>query len=204
MLNNSEVPKRILFFGDSLTQYATLPQGYITLLNASLERENRSAKFSLIGAGIGGDKIYDLYLRLEDDVLNQHPDKVVIMIGINDIWHKTSGIGTDQVKFKRFYEAVISRLQTKNIQIVLVTPTLIGEYKNLRNSQDQDLELYAEIIRELAETHTCELIDLRKIFTGYIQKHNTNNAEFGVLTYDKVHLNNIGNQLIHDAFSDLF
>jgi lysophospholipase L1-like esterase len=201
MLSNSEVPKRILFFGDSLTQYATLPQGYITLLNSSLERENRSENFSLIAAGIGGDKIYDLYLRLEDDVLNKHPDKVVIMIGINDIWHKTSGIGTDSVKFKRFYEAIIHKLQANNIQIVLVTPTLIGEYQNLLNQQDHDMELYSEIIRELAATHACELIDLRKVFIDYIQKHNTNNAEFGVLTYDKVHLNNTGNQLIHDAFS---
>lgn len=195
--------KRILFFGDSLTQYGTLPEGYISLLNKFLKSNNLSEQFELLGAGIGGDKVYDLYFRLETDVLNSSPDLVVILIGINDIWHKASGIGTDAIKFKRFYEAIIDKIQANNIELILATPTLIGEFKDLQNLQDQELEAYAQIIRDLAINKNCKLIDLRKIFTNYIQQHNNNNNLSGVLTTDKVHLNKQGNQLICDTFQSI-
>jgi len=204
MTKQSFHKKRILFFGDSLTQYGKLPEGYISLLTEYLKSNNLSDQIELVGAGVGGDKVYDLYLRLESDVLNQHPNIVVILIGINDIWHKSSGIGTDSIKFKRFYEAIIDKIQTYNIELFLATPTLIGELKNLQNTQDFDLEMYAQIIRDLATTKNCKLIDLRKIFINYIQQHNTNNNLLGVLTTDKVHLNNQGNQLVAENFKSIF
>lgn len=203
MIEPTALPKRILFFGDSITQYGTLPDGYITLLNDFLRSKNFSERFELIGAGIGGDKVYDLYFRLETDVLNRNPDVVIILIGINDIWHKTKGVGTDVIKFKRFYEAVIDKIQAKNIEIILATPTLIGELKDLQNFDDQDLEQYAQIVRDLAIAKKCRLIDLRRMFTEHIQNHNTNNKLSGVLTIDKVHLNKQGNQLISNAFEQL-
>ena len=204
MTKQSFHKKRILFFGDSLTQYGTLPEGYISLLTEYLKNHNLSDQFELVSAGIGGDKVYDLYLRLENDVLNHNPDVVVILIGINDIWHKTSGIGTDAIKFKRFYEAIIDKIQANNIELFLATPTLIGELKDLQNAQDQDLEEYSQIIRDLATAKNCKLIDLRKIFINYIQQHNTNNNLLGVLTTDKVHLNNKGNQLVTENLKSIF
>ncbi|WP_315822065.1 hypothetical protein [Paraflavitalea speifideaquila] len=45
-------------------------------------------KYELIGAGIGGNKAYDLYLRMEEDVLAKDPNTVVIWVGVNDVWHK--------------------------------------------------------------------------------------------------------------------
>jgi lysophospholipase L1-like esterase len=204
MTKQSFHKKRILFFGDSLTQYGTLPEGYISLLTEYLNSHNLSDQFELVGAGIGGDKVYDLYLRLPNDVLNHNPDVVVILIGINDIWHKTSGIGTDAIKFKRFFEAIIDKIQANNIELFLATPTLIGELKDLQNVQDQDLEEYSQIIRDLATTKNCKLIDLRKIFINYIQQHNTNNNLLGVLTTDKVHLNNKGNQLVTENLKSIF
>ncbi|RZK15702.1 MAG: hypothetical protein EOO86_16085 [Pedobacter sp.] len=89
-------PKRIIFFGDSITQQGVSKNGYVTLIKKSLD----STKYEVLGAGIGGNKIYDLYLRLEDDVLNKKPDLVVIYVGINDVWHKQSShTGTDYDKY---------------------------------------------------------------------------------------------------------
>ena len=204
MINQPKSLKRILFFGDSLTQYGTLPEGYISLLTQFLISNKLDNQFELIGAGIGGDKVYDLHFRLESDVLSQNPDIVVVLIGINDIWHKNKGTGTDAVKFQRFYESIVDKMQDNNIEVVLATPTLIGELKEFKNPDDQDLEQYAKIIRDLATVKNCDLIDLRKIFTNYIQNHNTNNTSSGVLTTDNVHLNKQGNQLISTAFQTIF
>ncbi|MDZ7935168.1 MAG: hypothetical protein U5M51_09435 [Emticicia sp.] len=42
------------------------------------------------------------------------------------------------------------------------------------------------------------MIDLRKEFIGYNLKSNATNKESGILTTDRVHLNEIGNQFVAD------
>ena len=80
----SPPPVRVIFFGDSITEAGVGPAGYITQLRGMLP----AGKFELTGAGIGGNKVYALYLRLERDVLDRHPDVVVVFVGVNDVWHK--------------------------------------------------------------------------------------------------------------------
>ncbi|HEY0678201.1 MAG TPA: GDSL-type esterase/lipase family protein, partial [Chitinophagaceae bacterium] len=133
---------RIVFFGDSITQAGVNSGGYITRMKDSLDKKGLTSQYELIGAGISGNKVYDLYLRLENDVLSKSPDVVVIWIGVNDVWHKTSsGTGTDVGKFGSFYEAIIKKLQAANIQVVLATPAAIGERTDFSNQQDGDLNL---------------------------------------------------------------
>lgn len=189
-------PVRIIFFGDSITQMGVDPGGYIDLMNKTLAEKGQSGKFELIGAGIGGNKVYDLYLRLEDDVLSRSPDKVVIWVGVNDVWHKSMGTGTDADKFEQFYEAIIRKLEAKNISMILCTPAAIGERTDYSNQQDGDLNYYSKIIRRLAEKHRCKLCDFRKIFHDYSLKNNPDNLEKGILTTDGVHLNEKGNALV--------
>jgi lysophospholipase L1-like esterase len=188
--------KRVLFFGDSITQMGVNNGGYIDLLKKYLAAGGAQNNYELLGAGVGGNKVYDLYLRLEEDVLAKKPTQVLIYVGINDVWHKTSGIGTDIKKFEQFYEALIKKMQQKKIQLFLCTPSVIGEKKAGANPQDADLDAYSEVIRKLAVAYNCTLIDLRKAFVDYENKHNTHDLESGVLTTDKVHLNDKGNELV--------
>ena len=187
---------RIVFFGDSITQMGVNEGGYIKQMQSTLQQRGLADQYELMGAGIGGNKVYDLYLRMEDDVLAKNPDVVVIWIGVNDVWHKTSGTGTDADKFERFYDAIIKKLQAKNIKVFLATPAAIGERTDFTNPQDGDLNLYASIIRKVATKNKTGLIDLRKAFLDYNVKNNTANKESGILTTDRVHLNAAGNNLV--------
>lgn len=188
--------KRIVFFGDSITQAGVNETGYIKQLGKSLT----SPGYELIGAGIGGNKVYDLYLRMEEDVLAKKPNLVVIYVGINDVWHKqSSGTGTDYDKFINFYQAIINKVRKQGSQIVLCTPTVIGEKLNGQNPMDADLDKYAGAIRELAKSNDLALCDLRTVFTDYIKKNNKNNQEKDILTTDGVHLNETGNKLVADT-----
>jgi lysophospholipase L1-like esterase len=187
--------KRILFFGDSITKAGALKGGYIDLIRQAVYNKNKQKDFELTSAGIDGNKVYDLYLRMDTDVLNKNPAIVVVYIGINDIWHKTSGTGTDIEKYEIFYRAIIKKLQEKNINIILCTASVIGE-KQKANAQDADLEAYLAIIRKLAVEYNCLLADLRAAFMNYEIQHNTGNKELGILTTDGVHLNDRGNQLV--------
>ena len=191
--------KRVVFFGDSITQAGVNATGYITKMKNALTEKNLSSQYELIGAGIGGNKVYDLYLRMENDVLAKNPDIVVIFIGINDVWHKSSsGTGTDADKFERFYTAIINKLKEKNTKIILCTPPAIGERTDYSNPQDGDLNRYSNIIRDLAKKNGLQVCDLRKAFRDYNLQNNPENKESGILTTDRVHLNEKGNQLVAD------
>ncbi len=195
-----ENPTRIVFFGDSITQAGVNKTGYITKMAEMLGTLGLASKYELIGAGIGGNKIYDLYLRHEDDVIAKKPNIVIIYVGINDVWHKTtSRTGTDADKFERFYNALINRLQKSNIQVVICTPTVIGEKFDNTNENDGDLNAYANIIRKIATDNQCKLIDLRKAFMAYEQKNNIENKASGILTTDRVHLTEAGNQFLAET-----
>ncbi len=190
---------RIIFFGDSITQQGVQPGGYVTRIDSMCRLENKSSQFEFIGAGIGGNKVYDLYLRMDSDVLMKTPDIVVIYIGVNDVWHKaSSGTGTDADKFEKFYNAIIRKLKEKNINIILCTAAVIGEKTDFSNQQDGDMNQYSNIIRGIAAKNNLSLVDLRKAFLDYNLKNNPDNKDRGILTVDRVHLNAKGNQLVAD------
>lgn len=192
-------PTRVVFFGDSITQAGVNAGGYITLMQQMLKQKNQAENYEFIGAGIGGNKIYDLYLRLENDVLSKKPDMVVVFVGVNDVWHKrTSGTGTDADKFEKFYTALIEKLKANNIKVLVCTPAAIGEKTDFSNELDGDLNKYANIIRNLAAKNNVPVCDLRKAFLQYNQQKNPENKDKGVLTTDGVHLNAAGNQLVAD------
>ena len=188
--------KKVIFFGDSITQAGVEPKGYISVLKDILAKQGING-YELAGAGIGGNKVYDLYLRLEDDVISQSPDVVVIWVGVNDVWHKKSfGTGTDADKFEKFYRAIIKKIEAAHAKVVLVTPATIGEKNDYSNELDGDLNKYSSIIRSIAADKQLPLIDLRKIFTDYEKANNPANADRGILTSDGVHLNDKGNQFV--------
>ncbi len=148
-------------------------------------------------AGIGGDKIYDLYLRLEEDVLAKGADVVVIFIGVNDVSDKFSKLtGTDIKRFEAFYTAIIEKFLSAKIKVVLCTPALIGENTTFESPEDKELDLYSDLVRLLASQYDLALVDLRKAATSYNIINNIENVEEGILTFDKVHLNPKGNALV--------
>jgi lysophospholipase L1-like esterase len=191
--------QKVVFFGDSITEQGMKPGGYITRMKDALTQKGLSNDYDLIGAGVGGNKVYDLYLRMDDDVLAQNPDVVFIFIGVNDVWHKVSfGTGTDIDKFEKFYTAIVNKLLDRHIRVILCTPAVIGEKTDFTNQQDGDLNAYSQVIRNLAQKFHCGLVDLREIFHNYELKNNPGNKASTILTVDRVHLNDNGNQLVAD------
>lgn len=182
---------KVIFFGDSITQAGVKPGGYISLMQAY------QTPYELIGAGISGNKVYDLYFRMEDDVLKLKPEIVVIYVGVNDVWHKqTYQTGTDPSRFTDFYSGMIRKMQSAGIKVIVCTPAVIGEKTDFSNPQDGDLNSYSQLIRNLAKQYNCTLVDLRKEFLAYNLANNPGNKESGILTTDRVHLNAAGNKFV--------
>lgn len=192
--------KRVVFFGDSITQAAVQPGGYIDVLNKTLEQRGKANKYELIGAGISGNKVPDLQKRLERDVLAKKPDFVFIYIGINDVWHfthpNTNGQGTPIEKFESGLTDVINQIKKSGAGVIVCTPSVIGEKHDGSNAQDKMLDDYAAVSRKVARSTGSQLCDLRKAFTEHLKKNNTANQEKNILTTDGVHLNKEGNAFV--------
>lgn len=197
ILPSMQKPKKVIFFGDSITEAAVKPKGYIDQLKNLISKNGKSNDYELIGAGISGNKVYDLFFRMERDVLSRKPDLVYIWIGVNDVWHKSShGTGTDPDKFESIYGGIIDKMQKEGIKVICCTPACIGEKTDHSNSQDGDLNEYSKIIKKVASSKKCEVVDIRKIFLEYNLLHNKDNLRSGILTTDGVHLNDKGNQFV--------
>ena len=191
---------KVIFFGDSITELGVKDKpykGYVLLVDSLAKTENKSDQFEFAGAGVSGNKVYDLYLRMEEDVLSKNPDIVVIYVGVNDVWHKSlRGTGTDADKFEKFYQAILKKLKDRNIKAILCTPAVVGEKTDFSNSLDGELNQYSNIIRDIASKNKLPVVDLRKKFLDYNKANNPDNKEKDILTYDRVHLNTKGNQLV--------
>lgn len=203
---------KVVFLGDSITEAGESIEGegtykgFITSL-----RENVSQEVELINKGIGGNKVSDLLLRYNDDVLKLKPNIVFIYIGINDVWHKYDwGTGSDIDIYEKGLRKIITDIKAVGAKIILCTPTVIGEnngeFKLKNNFKDidtmeimnKDLDAFSDVVRNLSSEFNTDLLDLRKKFMEYISENNDLNMSKGVLTSDGVHLNNEGNKLIAD------
>ena len=208
MVSCTNSNKKVVFLGDSITQNAVINsekfKGFISLLG-----ENVDQNTELIGKGIGGDKVSDLLTRYRDDVIKLNPDMVFIYIGVNDVWHKYDyGTGTDIDLYENGLRQIIADLKENGVEVILCTPTVIGEnkgeftlvnqFKDIETMEimNNDLDDYSDVIRKLSREFDTKLLDLRKIFMQYISENNPENKSKGVLTTDGVHLNNLGSKLI--------
>jgi isoamyl acetate esterase len=192
---------RIVFLGDSITAGGVSPKGYVTLIKKALEEKHNDLGIEVIGAGVSGNKVPDIQGRLEKDVLSKKPTIVVIYIGINDVWHgeMDPAKGTSKENYEAGLRDVIKRCQEAGARVILCTPSVIGEKNDGSNTNDAKLDEYAEISRKVAKDLKASVCDLRKEFQAFEKDHNADNKDHGVLTGDRVHLNDAGNQFVADA-----
>ena len=186
--------ERIAFLGDSITQAGDRQNGYVDLIRDVLKKEQRGVK--VLPAGISGHKVPDLMARFRKDVIEQDATLVFIYIGINDVWHSTSGKGTSASDYESGLRNLIRELRTSGADVVLATPSVIGEEPLGENSLDEELEEFAAISRRVAADEGATLCDLRRAFQAHLRIFNPKDKAKGVLTSDGVHLNKAGNLLV--------
>lgn len=190
--------RRLVFFGDSITEQGALPGGYVTLIRDSIKSDPATPAVDVAGAGVSGNKVTDLLDRVDRDVIALKPDIVVIYVGINDVWHFTMPYhtGTTAPRFAAGLGELVTRIQAAGGKVVICTPSVVGEKARGLNRLDPLLDEYADTSRSVARKFHLPLVDLRNAFFTYLTMHNPENKNEGVLTVDGVHLSEAGNRFV--------
>ncbi|MCH2111379.1 MAG: GDSL-type esterase/lipase family protein, partial [Planctomycetes bacterium] len=152
--------ERVVFFGDSITQFGAMENGYVDLLSKSFSKDNQV----IFPAGISGNKVPDLLARMDPDVIDKRPTVVFVYIGINDVWHSQWNSGTKISEYEEGLREMVRRIHEAGSKVVLATPSVIGERIDGKNPLDEMLDEYADISRMVAREEGAYLCDLRRSF----------------------------------------
>lgn len=153
---------KIAFLGDSITQNGNRPNGYVTLVMNTLNKEGLGVTH--IPAGKSGNRSPDMLARLDQDVISKDPDWMVLSCGVNDVWHFTLRLGERTFQgvpledYKKNIREIIDKAQAADIKVLVLTSTMIGEDPE----KDTNLKLapYNEFLREIAREKKLPLADL--------------------------------------------
>jgi lysophospholipase L1-like esterase len=195
----------IIFFGDSLTALAGqeapkehVTKGYVRIVRETLEKKHPDQEIRVDWVATGGHTVPDLLNRVEKDVIAKRPTIVVIQIGCNDARR------IPKETFKTSLEELIDKLQGAGIQVIQCSLTSVGEKHDGTNRDDEKLEEFAQVERDVAKAKKVPLNDLRKAFVEYWKKNNPDNQPSGVLTYDGNHFNQEGMDFVAEQMLKKF
>lgn len=169
-LPNTE--SKIIFLGDSLTDYCEWSE-----LFRDICIKNR---------GISGDRTDGVLSRL-DDILNSNPQKIFLMIGINDL---VQGVQLPQLLSNYRTILVKFKSQSPETKVFIQSILPVNNHKSqeklsLRLNNEKVIAVNANL-RELAQEFSFYYIDLFSAFSD------DENALISQYTTDGIHLNGQG------------
>lgn len=159
---------RLVFFGDSITEWgrdrnqpSDLGTGFIHYVGEALKK--KVPHLAIYNRGIGGDHLQDLLDRLEDCTSLQ-PTKVVLLIGINDVWHQVGQadfrIREINEAFESNYRTMLQKLQEADVEDILLLEPFVLPYPEDRLTWRVDLDQKRQIVEKMAQEFQFERVAL--------------------------------------------
>lgn len=203
---------KILFTGDSITdmgrnrttnyQYDSLGANYTFFIAGELGVKEPN-KYQILTRGISGNRIVDLYARFRADGLNDFPDVISILIGVNDVWHGIAGNNGVPIEiYERFYNMIIddTRKEFPHIKFMILEPFILkGSATQEKFEQFKMVYEYAKIAKKVANEKGCVFVPLQDVLSKKAEK---DGAE--TYLYDGVHPSVAGAKIIADEWLRVF
>lgn len=203
-----EAGSKLVVTGDSVTDCgrarpvgdglgAELGNGYVALLNGLLNATYPERHIRVVNTGVSGDTVRDLKARWKTDVLDQKPDWLSVMIGINDVWRQFDqptlperGVPLDE--YASTLEALVrSALPLKGL--VLLSPFYLEP--NRADPMRAMIDRYGSAVEEIARRNGAVFVDTQaamdRLLGGYYP---------AAITWDRVHPNLMGQAALVRAF----
>ena len=208
--------KRILFQGDSITDcerdreyFYGMGNGYPLLVKGALGLD-APGEYEVVNRGISGNRIVDLYARIEADFTNLKPDYLSIYIGVNDTWHEVAWEnGVDTAKFEKIYTMLLDEIYAAcpDVKIILVAPYVLEGSATCNTEEIPDrLERFRTDVAEkaaaterIAARYGLPCISLQPAFDAACEK-----APPAHWAADGVHPTPAGHELIKRLWLETF
>lgn len=154
---------RVIFLGDSLT-WGGYGGNYVEAV-----RERVGTRHEIINAGVGGNTTVNVLRRLARDVIAHEPDKVLVMIGGNDVisfsqpdtrpyYRKGMNLATGFVsvdEFEQTYREILIQLQIHDIE-----PYVAIEPLELNPTVDMAWKDYTERLLDIIDEFDLPYLNL--------------------------------------------
>jgi lysophospholipase L1-like esterase len=197
-------PTTLLFVGDSITDCcrdresggADLGAGYVAQVQALLDAHHPEVKVRYLNTGISGNRVTDLEVRWDVDVLAHQPDWVSVMIGINDVWRQFDTPLDEQVSLPAYSEklqGLVERTLPQVQGMVIMSPFFLET--NAKEPMRELMDHYGAAARAIAERNELRFVDLQAAFNVWLKHNHTSQ-----LCEDRVHPNAVGHNIIASAF----
>lgn len=187
----------LLFIGDSITdcnrdrlRVDGLGQGYVAKVAKALP------DFNVVNRGISGNRVVDLKARWTEDALALHPDILVVLIGVNEVWHQLKfGSPYTEAQYEADYRDILkqARASNPNLKVVLMQP-FIFEVGEVDSAWPLPLNRLKHIVERLAAELADAYIPLQDLLNDAAKHHGE-----ATLLPDGVHPSDLGHAVIADA-----
>lgn len=174
--------EKLLFVGDSITDCESkgmakpLGFGYVQFIASILTLHEPEAPWRVLNQGVSGDTILDLELRWERDVIQEKPDWMFMMIGVNDVINRHQDdrqhLAVDDDSYERTYRKLIGEtLERLSLKIVLMEPSCLGV--PLHDKPNQELKTIAEIVNRVGADFDLPVLPVFQRLSSLVDKEVT-------------------------------
>ena len=137
-----------------------------------------------------------MFARIKVDMINESPDVMSILIGVNDVWTEIiGGNGIREDLFETIYDLLISELKKAlpDLRIMVMEPFVLKGTATEHNLEEfkTEVALRGAAARRVVEKHGLEFIPLQEKFDEAVKL-----AAESYWLYDGVHPTAAGHELI--------
>jgi lysophospholipase L1-like esterase len=202
---------KLLFIGDSVTDaerarpvgeglFGAIGKGFVAQVDGLLSATYPAHGIRVVNMGSSGHQAPNLVDRWQTDVLDQKPDWVVVMIGINDVWRQFDLPRQPELHvLPKAYTAGLERMATLTkpsvTGLVFMTPFFIESIAT--DAMRARMDEYGAIVKKVAKKHGVRCVDTQAAFNRALEHMHS-----AAIAWDRVHPNHIGHAILARSFLD--
>ena len=176
--------KTYCVFGDSVTQAAYVPVGWVELLRQYLEQRYAQDFINVFNLGIGGDTTSDVLRRFNSEALLRNPTSVIFAVGINDTKED------NPEKFENNLAELIGEAK-RYTQGIIFIGLVLGDWQGVDPFSQDKTTRYNQLIKKIVRPKDCGFISLQ-------EKLNAEDFQ------DGLHPNTQGHQKMFEVIREYF
>ncbi len=200
---------KLVMIGDSVTDcerarpageglFGAIGKGYVANVDALLGAAYPDYAVRVVNLGSSGNTVRELKDRWQTDVLDQQPDWLSVMIGINDVWRQFDIPRQPEThvyleEYEATLDALVAGTKAHVKGIVLMTPYYIEP--NPTDAMRAAMDRYGAAVQRVAQAHDTLFVDTQAAFNALLA-----HCHSASLAWDRVHPNHIGHMLLARTF----